>query len=356
MVPPVTLPLTADLSQLPSGQAVYLLWPREGRPHLGRTNVLRRRLTRLAAKWGLARVADRVDYWLTASNLEQWQVSYALARRYFPDGYDRVLRLPKPAYVRLLLSNLFPRTQVTTRLSGARGISYGPFSSRSAAEQFESGVLDLFQLRRCQEDLVPSPEHPGCIYGEMLKCLRPCQQAVTVEEYSSEGKRVADFLSFRGAKLLDAAALARDRASNDLDFEAAAREHARWERIAALVKAPGELARDIQRLHGVAVTRAVEPLAVLLWFVRDGVWMEPRQFSVAPVAGKPTPLDTRLREIVAVIEPPKATLAERQDHLALLAKWYYSSWRDGEWLTIDDWPQAPYRRLVNAIHRVVRAS
>ncbi len=356
MVPPVTLPLDADLAQLPQAPAVYLLWPREGRPHLGRTNVLRRRLTRLVEKWSLARVADRVEYWLTGSNLEQWQVSYTLARRHFPDDYERVLRLPKPAYVRLLLSNVFPRTQVTARLSGARGISYGPFSSRSAAEQFESGVLDLFQLRRCQEDLTPSPEHPGCIYGEMLKCLRPCQDAVTVEEYASEGRRVTEFLSHRGEKLLSAAALARDRASEDLDFEAAAREHARWERIAALVKTPGELARDVQRLHGVAVTRSVQPRAVVLWFVREGVWAAPREFSVAPAAGKPTPLDTRLREMIGTIEAAKATLAERQDQLALLAKWYYSSWRDGEWLTIEEWPDAPYRRMVNAIHRVVRAS
>ena len=62
MVPPVTLPLDADLAQLPQAPAVYLLWPREGRPHLGRTNVLRRRLTRLVEKWSLERVADRVEY------------------------------------------------------------------------------------------------------------------------------------------------------------------------------------------------------------------------------------------------------------------------------------------------------
>ena len=50
--------------------------------------------------------------------------------------------------------------------------------------------LDLFQLRRCQEDLAPSPGHPGCIYGEMGKCLRPCQEAVSREEYAGE---VEDF-------------------------------------------------------------------------------------------------------------------------------------------------------------------
>lgn len=359
MVPPLTLDcgegFAEAIAALPQAQAVYVIHPKEGRPHLGRTNVLRRRITRLFERWNLLQIADHVDYWLTASHLEQWQLSYTLARTYFPDEYERILRLPKPSYVRLLLANQFPRTQVTTRLSGSRGVTYGPFQSRARADQFEGAFLDLFQLRRCQEDLTPSPEHPGCIYGEMLKCLRPCQDAVTTEEYASEAGRVAEFLSHRGEKLLDATTLARDRASEDLNFEEAAAQHGRLERIQSIVKVSGDLARDINALHGVAVTRSVEPESVLLWFMREGAWAEPHQFSVALVGTKPLSLDTRLREIVAAIPSKKLTLAERQDHLALLAKWFYSSWRDGEWLAIDEWPDVAYRKLVNAIHRTVRA-
>ena len=45
----ITLPedpvaLEEVLEAVPDKQAVYLLWPREGKPELARTNVLRRRL------------------------------------------------------------------------------------------------------------------------------------------------------------------------------------------------------------------------------------------------------------------------------------------------------------------------
>jgi hypothetical protein len=43
---------------------------------------------------------------------------------------------------------------------------------------------------------------------------------------------------------------------------------------------------------------------------------------------------------------------ERQEYLALLARWYYSSWRDGEWLAFDSYDDIPYRKLVNAVSRV----
>jgi excinuclease ABC subunit C len=53
------------------------------------------------------------------------------------------------------------------------------------------------------------------------------------------------------------------------------------------------------------------------------------------------------------VEPRKLTVKERQEHLALLARWYYSSWREGEWIALDS-TEPPYRKLVNAVHRVAR--
>jgi hypothetical protein len=60
-----------------------------------------------------------------------------------------------------------------------------------------------------------------------------------------------------------------------------------------------------------------------------------------------------LKEAVAAVAPAsKSSLRERQDHVALLAAWFYSSWRDGEWVPFADLSSIPYRKLVNAVHRV----
>jgi hypothetical protein len=64
-------------------------------------------------------------------------------------------------------------------------------------------------------------------------------------------------------------------------------------------------------------------------------------------------LDQRLRELVASIQPETAPpLAEKQEHLALLARWHYSSWSDGEWIGFPGLDQVPYRKLVRAVSRV----
>jgi len=63
-------------------------------------------------------------------------------------------------------------------------------------------------------------------------------------------------------------------------------------------------------------------------------------------------LDRKLRETIAELAQRKLSVRERQEYLALLARWYYSTWRDGEWLPFDSYDEIPYRNLVNAISRV----
>ena len=211
-------------------------------------------------------------------------------------------------------------------------------------------------MRRCQQDLVPSPEHPGCIYGEMGMCLRPCQQVVAPEEYRHEVGRVLDFLGTDGRSLLDSAAAARERLSGEMNFEEAARQHKRIEKIQEALRLRDDLARDINRLAGGAITASPNPDSVELCFVRAGHWQTARQFNFEVIEGKPVSLDRKLREIVEGLAPRVLPQRDRQEYLALLARWYYSSWRDGEWLAFDDFENIPYRKLVHAISRVAKPS
>ena len=253
-----------------------------------------------------------------------------------------------------ILSNQFPRHHVTTHLRHSGGLHFGPFRSRASAERFEGQFLDLFQVRRCQEDLVPSPAHPGCIYGEMGMCLRPCQQVVGPAEYRSEAERAAEFLRTGGRSMLDAIERSRDRLSEEMLFEEAARQHKRLERVQEVLKLRDELAGDVDRLDGAAITRSVAPEAVELWLVREGNWLGPQRLSFQVHEGKPVPLDRALREVFSAAQPRRLSVRERSEYLALLSRWYYSSWRDGEWLGFESYQDIPYRKLVNAVSRVAR--
>jgi excinuclease UvrABC nuclease subunit len=351
------------LAVCPNVPAVFLIWAHTGEPYLARTNQLRKRLLRLLGPrqhagrmLHLRDIAVRVDYWPFRSRLESSLLLYELARKHFPETYTKLLKLRQPAFVKLLLTNAYPRTVITTRIAGAESIHYGPFRTRAAAEKFEADVLDLFQIRRCQEDLTPSPGHPGCVYGEMNKCLRPCQMVVSDSEYRGEVDRVAAFLRSNGETLVESVKNARDRLSEELEFEQAQRMHKRLEKITAILQARDELACDVTRLNGVAVLNSTEREAVQLRFFDEGRWLQGATLSLKVEEGKPASLDRKLREIAASLaRPGRLTLRERQEHIAILAAWYYASWRDGEWVPYENLSALPYRKLVNAVHRVAKS-
>ncbi len=352
--------LDAAIEALPNQPAVFVLWPRSGEPYLSKTGLLRRRLLRLLRErekpsrlLNLRHNVGRIEYRLTGSGFESAVVHYEQARRLFPESYLEILKLRMPPYVKIVLANDFPRSHITTHLSRAQALYFGPFRSRASAERFEAQFLDLFQMRRCQDDLVPSPEHPGCMYGEMGMCLRPCQEVVGPAEYRREVDRVVDFLRTDGHSLVDAIARSRDRLSEEMMFEEAARQHKRLEKVLEVLKLRDDLAREVDRLSGVAITRSLAPDAVEMWFLRAGNWQEPQRFTFEVQEGKTVSLDRKLRDAFAGISPRKLTVRERQEYLALLSRWYYSSWRDGEWLALDG-AELPYRKLVNAINRVAR--
>jgi excinuclease ABC subunit C len=371
------------LEAAPATAAVYAIHPRTqaavvqaglfgeapaATPHLGKTGQLRRRLKRLlgprerATKLlHLRDLVAAVEYWPCGSRLESDLTFYGAVRLYAPDQEAKLLRLRYPSYVKLIDSNPFPRTVVTTRLSST-GLFYGPFRTRHGAESFEQSMLNLFQLRRCEEDLAPDPEHPGCMYGEMNMCLRPCQAAVSVEEYRSEVTRVRSFLLDDGRHLLASTEANRDLCSAELLFEEAARQHKRWEQIQGALKQRDDLATNVDVLNGVAITRSaagetqVEP-QVTLWVLEAGTWHARVAFPLSAHAAEPVSLDRRLKDVLTALPAvSKTRIRDKQDHIALLTRWYHSSWRDGEWVPYESREKLSFRKLTGAVARVYAAA
>ena len=345
---------------VPDTPAVFLLTAAGGQPYLSKSALLGRRLRRLLkaddkrrAALNLRGLVEQVQYWPTNSRLESAVLFYQLARHHHPESYIKLCNLRLPSYMRLLTRTAFPRTQVTVR-PAARGIAFGPFRSRASAEEFEKATLELFQVRRCQDDLDPHPDHPGCIYGEMAQCLRPCQDAVTREEYASEVERLVEFLSTEGRSLTETVERMRDRFSADMEFEEAARQHRRIEKIQSVWRLRDELATGAATMNGVAVLKSPTPNTVTLIFLLDGTWQAPIELNLLPADGHPISLDRRLRELVESQSPQLITQSERAEHLAILARWFYSTWRDGEWLNFPDAQSLSYRKLVNMVHRATK--
>jgi len=267
-----TLPFTPEnadeiLRSIPTLPGVFALFGArpDDAPYLTQTADLRRRMRRLldppesqSRRLNLREKVARIEFCVTGSAFESSLVLYDATAALFgyPDARRR-LKLHTPYFLRMTTENAHPRVYSTNKLS-RRGLAhmYGPFPSRLAAERFCDAVLDLFKLRRCYEDLNPYPEHPGCVYQEMKKCLAPCNQACTPDQYAAEAHAVEQFFATRGESMIIAIGLEREQASAAMEFEKAAALHTQWQKVKAAQSLADEIVRPIPKLRAIIVQAA----------------------------------------------------------------------------------------------------
>jgi len=372
---------------------------REGdEPYLTRTADLRRRMRRLldppesqSKRLNLREKVARIEYCVTGSEFESSLVLYDAAVALF--GYAearRRLKLHTPYFLRLTMENAHPRVYSTNRLS-KRGLAemYGPFPSRAAAERYCDAALDLFKLRRCWEDLEPYPEHPGCVYGEMKKCMEPCKQACTPEEYAAEARAVKAFFDTRGESRLAAIEQEREQASAEMEFEQAAALHVQWQKVKAAAALADEMVQPVPKLRTVMVQAAAvkkeSPEQAALFLLEGGCLAGPERLSTLgvravkeqtsvgsslfaqPLMLQAVPLEgeagavtdspeVRAAAVLAALESKVGKvkdLALLSDHLSLFKRWYYrpEKQRTGEVFLPNAEGGWPVRRILRGAAR-----
>jgi hypothetical protein len=392
----------------------------EAEPYLTRAADLRRRITRMLAppdsqskRLNLRDRVARIDYTITGSEFESTLTLYYAAAAVFGlEQARRRLKLRTPFFLRFTAENAYPRVYSTNRLNKrAVDTTYGPFPSRAAADRYCDAVLDLFKLRRCVEELAPYPEHPGCVYGEMNKCLAPCNQACTPEgaaAYVAEAAAVRAFFDTRGESMLAPLSAEREAASGELDFERAARVHEQWQKVRAAQAMADELVRPIPGLRAIIVQKATQDGeqgsgirdqgtgdSAAIFLLHGGCLSGPTRLSTLgvravreqtsvgsslfaqPLMLEAVPLaaDAQAAEIAAPLTPAESPevraaaviesleeqatapsdLATLSDHLSLLRRWYYrpEKQRVGEVFFPKEDGNWPTRRILNGAARVV---
>jgi len=239
---------------------------------------------------------------------------------------------------------------------------FGPFASRVAAEKYLNDSLDLFKMRRCVEDLHPDPSFPGCIYSEMKMCLAPCFKGCSDQEYADEVARVRRYLDSAGDSLRRELEQERDKASSELQFEAAAALHARVAKANEAAGEAPEIARRLDQLNGLMVQPSNTTGAVTFFRIERGAISAPFDFAVSaaaaqysagdPAARQKHSMEARISEALdAAPTVPGLTSIELMEHLALLKRWWFRTGKTGEiFLTQDD--ELPMRRIVRGVGRV----
>jgi len=217
------------IRELPDRPGIYLFKDAQGKIlYVGKAKSLRKRTASYLNRdheprleQMLAEAAD-LDVVITDTEAEALLLENNWIKQRRP-RYNILLRDDKTYPYLKLTAEPYPRLAFTRRILNDRAEYFGPFLPGGLARKAIKMVQKLFGIRVCRIDIDGSLPRP-CLYYDMHRCLGPCVAGLTTPE--AYGEALAEtrlFLAGRSENLLKGLKQKMWRASEALDFEAAAR-------------------------------------------------------------------------------------------------------------------------------------
>ncbi len=260
--------------------------------------------------------AVRVDWMDTSSELEAFILESNLIKAHRPP-YNVMLKDDKRyPYLRLALSDPYPYLELVRRPVKDGSLYYGPYVPAWAVRETMSLLSKIFPLRRCRGPL-KKRDRP-CLNFQMGRCLGPCAQPVSQDEYASLVKGVRQVLEGKGAEVLEELQRRMETLSEGLHFEEAARVRDQIFALRRIMERQRVLLPRETDLDLVAWEREGAWLFILVLMVRRGMLLGEKGFALEDPEG----MRVFFRDYYRQMEvPPKVVLVPSHPEKFTFSQW-----------------------------------
>ncbi len=221
--------LRRQIEELPDSPGIYVFRNAAGEAlYVGKAKSLRKRVPsylgkdlepRLAAMVALAVTVECVA---TATEAAALMLENNWIKRHRP-RYNVLLRDDKTYPYLKLTREPWPRLVFTRRIRQDGAEYFGPYLPAGMARRALKLVQKLFGVRVCTIEIDGGLPRP-CLYHDMKRCLGPCVAGLTsAAEYAAAVEAASLFLAGKTAPLAKSLRSQMEAASEELEFERAAR-------------------------------------------------------------------------------------------------------------------------------------
>ncbi len=221
--------LKESLKLLPSLPGCYIYYNKDNEIiYVGKAKILRRRVKSYFNKKHdsvkvqvLVSQIDHLEYIITNTEVEALILESHLIKKHKP-RYNILLKDDKKYPYFLVTDEDFPRISIVRKknLNPEKGRYYGPYTDIRAMHSTLDFLKKIFPLKQCR---TPKFKDRPCLYYQIGRCLAPCQNLVTSEEYKAVVHQAELFLSGKQSELMKQLMEQIQKYSDSLQFEKAAR-------------------------------------------------------------------------------------------------------------------------------------
>lgn len=222
--------LKQSLKLLPSLPGCYIYYNSDNEIiYVGKAKILKRRVMSYFNRKHhdsvkvnvLVSQIDHLEYIITNTEVEALILESHLIKKHKPK-YNILLKDDKKYPYFMITDEDFPRILIVRKrnINQEKGTYYGPYTNIRAMHSTLDFLKKIFPLKQCKS---PKFKSRPCLYYHIGKCLAPCQNLVTSEEYKAIVHQAELFLSGKQGELLKQLMEQIKKYSDSEQFEKAAR-------------------------------------------------------------------------------------------------------------------------------------
>jgi DNA polymerase III subunit epsilon len=286
---------------------------------------------------GLLETLAKIEVEVVGSELEALMLESQLIRRYRPRFNTVQRNVEQYVYVRIDVSNPWPRIMTCRDRSNDGALYFGPFRSASRAKEAVEVVNDILPLRTCRRSFMDKRSYGSpCLELSLKRCLGPCVGQADPERYRGLIRDVVAFFHGDTSRLIAHLHARLEETVHTLDFERAARLRDRIRRVERLAMEQRRLDDAAQNRHALLVLPSAEPECREVWYLLKG-----RRWAQLTVSDRESPgrLADRLRPIAQRASAAEATFEPDHhavDEMAVLSRWMRRTPRHPSLISLDD--------------------
>ena len=216
----------------------------------------------------LVRKATDFEFVTTANEVEALVLECNLIKNYRPRFNIRLKDDKNYLYLKLPVTEEFPRVHYSRRVQNDGARYFGPYTSAQSLRGTVKSIRQLLPFRTCSDEIFKQGK--VCLDFHIKRCPGPCERRITSEDYKARINEVALFMEGRSDLLVRELKDRMEGSANRLDFENAARYRDQLQSIERIADRQKVLThgRDDQDL--IAYARHGAEVFVEVAYVRQG--------------------------------------------------------------------------------------
>ncbi len=216
-----------ELKKLPDKPGVYIMHDKDDKIiYVGKAISLKNRVRQYFRKTNktkrienMVSLIDHFEYIVTDNESEALILECNLIKKNMPK-FNVLLKDDKTyPYIKVNVKEEYPDVYITRRILNDGAKYFGPYASAGAAKEMVDFIKSKFKIRQCKS--FKFKDRP-CLNYHIKKCMAPCMNYISKEEYQEQISQIINLLSGKTAVVVKQLEKEMQEASSKLDFEKAA--------------------------------------------------------------------------------------------------------------------------------------